>query len=154
MLPLGSSLLTAKANDFKAELTDRHYRWPARKFVTLAVDPRFSGRRIQSVKSPSAWFPAGRAPRYVLPNRVIKRDGDTWECLLADNPNVRLGEFLVRGKLENWENVSRSLLLSVESPSPRGRCSFRRRAFSGGPILIHLVFTSSAIHLPERFACV
>lgn len=97
-----SSLLTAKANEFKAELSDRHFRWPDGKFVPTvigALAARSPKRRIAI-----SMVPGWQGSRYVLPRRVIKRAGDSWECLLADSPNVRLGDFLVRGTLEDWRN--------------------------------------------------
>ena len=97
-----SSLLIAKTNEFKAELSDRHFRWPERKFVAAVIGglaARNPKRRIAI-----SMVPGWQGSRYVLPRRVIKPDGDNWECLLADDPNVRLGEFLVRGDLQDWQN--------------------------------------------------
>ena len=106
-----SSLLTAQTNYFKAELTNRNYRWPARNFVPVVIDKlaaKNPNRRIAITMVPG-W----QGSRYVLPYKVMRPDGDNWECLFADSPNVRLGEFLVRGKLADWQKaVARHCRLS------------------------------------------
>ena len=96
-----SSLLIAKTNEFTAELSDRHFRWPERKFLPAVIGglaARNPKRRIAI-----SMVPGWQGSRYVLPHRVIKPDGDDWDCLLTESPNVRRGEFLVRGDLQDWQ---------------------------------------------------
>jgi putative DNA primase/helicase len=116
-----SSLLTAKTNEFTAELTDRHYRWPNRKYVSFVIDELAAKNPKKRIAI--TMVPGWHGSRYVHPHEVIKRDGDDWECLLADNPNVRLGEFISRGTLEEWKNgvarychLSSRLCLAVGAP--------------------------------------
>jgi len=106
-----SSLLTAKTKEFKAELSDRHFQWPDRKFVPSVIDALAA--RNPKDRIAITMVPGWQGSRYVHPHKVIKRDGDKWDCLLAHNPNVRLGQFLVRGKLADWQNgVARYCRLS------------------------------------------
>jgi hypothetical protein len=37
----------------------------------------------------------------VFPSEIIQPDGDAWECVFAENPNVRLGEFQRCGTLDS-----------------------------------------------------
>ena len=106
-----SSLLTAKINDFTAELTDRHYRWPNRKYVPFVIDALAAKNPEKRIAI--TMVPGWHGSTYVHPHEVIKRDGDDREYLLADNPNVRLGEYLCRGTLEEWKTeVARYCCLS------------------------------------------
>ncbi len=109
---LRSSLLTARTTDFKEQLTDvHHYQLPNRKCTSVLVDALAAqnpSRRIHITAVPG-W----QGNRYAHPRKVIKPDGDDWDCLFADDPNVLMGEFTCTGTLEEWkEQVARHCRLS------------------------------------------
>jgi putative DNA primase/helicase len=108
-----SSLLTAHTIDFKEQLTDLyHYRLPDRKYTSPVIDAlaaRNPKRRIDITAVPG-W--QGNS-RYAHPRRNIKADGDDWDCLFADDPNVLMGEFICKGMLNEWkQEVARHCRLS------------------------------------------
>lgn len=98
-----SSLLTARTNDFKEQLSDVYnYRLPNRKYVSLVIDElaaKNPERRIQITAVPG-WLGSSR---FAHPRKMIKPMGDNWDCYFADNPNGLLGEFLCKGTLEQWK---------------------------------------------------
>jgi putative DNA primase/helicase len=116
-----SAMLTASTNEFIAELTNRNYRWPARKFVSLVIDALAAENPERRIAI--TMVPGWQAGRYCHPRKLIKNHGDNFECLFADSPNVRLGEFLVCGALEEWEtevaphcSLSSRLRLAIGTP--------------------------------------
>ncbi len=108
-----SSLLTARTIDFKEQLTDVYnYRLPNKKYTSLVIDELAAQnpkRRIDITAVPG-W--QGNS-RYAHPRRNIKVDGDDWDCLFADDPNVLMGEFICKGTLNEWkQEVARHCRLS------------------------------------------
>jgi hypothetical protein len=108
-----SSLLTARTLNFKEQLTDVYnYRLPNKKYTSLVIDAlaaRNPKRRIDITAVPG-W--QGNS-RYAHPRRNIKADGDDWDCLFADDPNVLMGEFICKGTLNEWkQEVARHCRLS------------------------------------------
>src|SRR5450759_331263 len=65
-----SSLLTAKTNEFTAELTDRHYRWPNRKYVSFVIDELAAKNPKKRIAI--TMVPGWHGSRYVHPHEVIK----------------------------------------------------------------------------------
>jgi len=99
-LAFRSSLLTARINDFKAELADQHYRWPTQKLVGFIIDRLAAMNPVE--RTAITLVPGWQGSRYVRPDGVIKPNGDDWDCVLADFPNVRLPEVRINGRLEEW----------------------------------------------------
>ena len=97
-----SSLLTARTTDFKEQLTDVYnYRLPIRKYAALVIDELAAEnpeRRIHITAVPG-W----QGQRYAHPRKLFKPEGDDWDCLFADNPNVLMDEFLCKGTLQEWK---------------------------------------------------
>ena len=67
--------------------------------------------------------PGWQGNRYAHPREIIKANGDDWDCLFADNPNVHLGEFCCSGTLDEWKKkvalhcrLSSRLRLAVGAP--------------------------------------
>ena len=117
-----SSLLTAKATDFKEQLTDVYnYQLPNRKCIPRMIDELASKKPKRRIAV--TVVPGWQGTRYAHPRKIIKQKGDDWECLFADNPNVHLADFHCSGTLGEWKSrvalccrLSTRLRLAVGAP--------------------------------------